>query len=184
MQQSVAVRNAKLQGREDTIGTSPVMQIFGGAAMPANCAAADAGTVLATLPLPSDFQAAPSAGAAALAGTWQDASADANGFARYYRIKNNALSTCHEQGLCSQNWVASSPFSTGQHVNNGGNVYLCTTGGTSAGSGGPTGTGTGITDGSCVWSYVGAVDMVLTNTSLAATQPFSVTQYNLTEGNA
>lgn len=34
-------------------------------------------------------------------------------------------------------------------------LYACTSGGTSAGSGGPTGTGTGITDGGATWAYLG-----------------------------
>jgi hypothetical protein len=184
MQNSVTVRNAKLAARETAIGTAPVLRIFGGAAMPGACATADAGTVLSEMTLPSDWQGAPSAGAVAIAGSWADASADANGYARYFRIYDSAVANCHEQGLCSQAWAASSPFVLNQHANNGGNVYLCTTAGTSAGSGGPTGTGTGITDGSCVWSYVGAVDMVLVNTSIAATQPVSITSYTVTEGGA
>jgi hypothetical protein len=47
-------------------------------------------------------------------------------------------------------------------VTNGGNVYVLTAGGTSAGSGGPTGTGGSITDNGCTWAYVG-------------TSPFSIT---------
>jgi hypothetical protein len=38
--------------------------------------------------------------------------------------------------------------------NDTGKVYVCVTAGTSAGSGGPTGTGSGITDGTVVWDYV------------------------------
>jgi hypothetical protein len=40
-------------------------------------------------------------------------------------------------------------------TNDTGKVYLCTTSGTSAGSGGPTGTGTNITDGTAHWTFVG-----------------------------
>ncbi len=39
--------------------------------------------------------------------------------------------------------------------NDGGKLYMCKTPGTSAGSGGPTGTGADITDGSAHWTYVG-----------------------------
>lgn len=184
MQNSVAVRNAQLQARETAIGTSAILKIFGGAAKPADCATADAGTVLAEMTLPSDWMAAPSGGSAALSGTWQDASANSTGLARYYRIYASDGTTCHEQGLCSQAWQASTAYALNQHVSIGGNVYVCTTAGTSAGSGGPTGTGTGISDGSCVWNYVGPVDMVLTNTSIATGQPVSVTQYTVTAGNA
>lgn len=36
----------------------------------------------------------------------------------------------------------------------GGTAYICTTGGTSAAAGGPSGTGTGIVDGTVVWDYL------------------------------
>lgn len=45
--------------------------------------------------------------------------------------------------------------STNAVVANGGHIYVCTVGGTSAASGGPTGTGAGaITDGTVTWYYV------------------------------
>ncbi len=52
-------------------------------------------------------------------------------------------------------WVASTAYNTlGAFVSNGGNAYVLTTAGTSASSGGPTGTGTNIVDGTCVWNFV------------------------------
>jgi len=57
MQFSTAVRNAWLDVTESTIGASPILRIRSGAA-PANCGAADTGTVLATLTLPADWMAA------------------------------------------------------------------------------------------------------------------------------
>jgi hypothetical protein len=95
LQYSVAVNNARLDAIETAIGVSPTLEIRTGAA-PANCAAADSGTVLATIALPSDWMAAASAGSKAKAGTWQDASADATGTAAHFRIKAGA--TCHIQG--------------------------------------------------------------------------------------
>ncbi len=55
-------------------------------------------------------------------------------------------------------WVAATAYVQKQRVVNVGNVYICTTPGTSAGSGGPTGTdpATPITDGSVVWQFLGA----------------------------
>lgn len=50
-------------------------------------------------------------------------------------------------------WVASTAYAVGALVSNGGNLYLCTTAGTSASSGGPSGTGGAITDGTAVWAY-------------------------------
>jgi hypothetical protein len=51
-------------------------------------------------------------------------------------------------------WVASHVYAQGAGVVNGANVYTCTTAGTSAASGGPTGTGTGIVDGTARWAFV------------------------------
>lgn len=180
MQYSVALRNARLSSDESTIGTSPVLKVFGGAALPANCAAADAGTTLVTCTLPSDWQDAPSGGSAAKSGTWQDLSADASGKARYFRMYDSTATTCHMQGLVAMNWTASTPYQLDDHVANGGNVYICTTAGTSAGSGGPTGTGSGITDGTAVWAYVGPVDMTVNNINFAATQSFTVNTFTRT----
>jgi hypothetical protein len=95
IQFSVAVRNGRLDSFETTVGVSPTLEIRSGSA-PANCAAAATGTLLASMALPSDFMAAASAGAKAISGTWQDASADATGTAGYFRINQGA--TCHMQG--------------------------------------------------------------------------------------
>lgn len=97
VQLSVAVRNARLDVIETTIGALPIMRIRTGA-QPANCAAAFTGTVLATLALPSDWMAAAAAGVKALAGSWADASADAAGTAGHFQICDAAGTTCHWQG--------------------------------------------------------------------------------------
>lgn len=98
LQLSVAARNASLDAIETAIGTSPTLEIRTGAP-PANCAAADSGTLLAAIALPSDWANAASGGTKILLGTWQDASADAAGTAGHFRIKQSA--TCHAQGTCS-----------------------------------------------------------------------------------
>src|SRR5258706_13517335 len=100
LQESVTVRNAKLDAIETAIGTSPTMKIRTGA-QPATCATADSGTVLATLSLPSDWMAAAASGSKALAGVWQDLLADAAGVAGHWRIYDTAGTTCHFQGSCS-----------------------------------------------------------------------------------
>lgn len=97
LQISVAVRNAMLDIIESTVGTSAVLKIRTGA-QPANCAAEDTGTVLATINLPSDWMAAANAGSKALNGTWQDASADATGTAAHFRVYASDGTTCHMQG--------------------------------------------------------------------------------------
>ena len=97
IQLSVAVRNARLDAIETTIGTSPILRIRTGAP-PASCATADSGTILAEMTLPSDWMAAASSGSKAKSGTWQDTSGNAAGTAAHYRIYDSAGTTCHEQG--------------------------------------------------------------------------------------
>lgn len=52
-------------------------------------------------------------------------------------------------------WVGSTAYTAGAIRTNTSRIYLCTTGGTSAGSGGPTTTATSITDGTVTWRYIG-----------------------------
>jgi uncharacterized phage protein gp47/JayE len=52
-------------------------------------------------------------------------------------------------------WVGTTAYSFGDRVTNGGKVYQCVAGGTSAGSGGPSGTGTTIGDGGVTWKHLG-----------------------------
>lgn len=94
-QLSIAARNAALDAIETAIGASPTLEIRSGT-VPANAAAADTGTVLATLALPADWLAAASNGSKVLSGTWQDLSADATGTAGHFRVKQGA--TTHIQG--------------------------------------------------------------------------------------
>lgn len=51
-------------------------------------------------------------------------------------------------------WAGSTAYSVGDIRNNGNNYYQATTAGTSAASGGPTGTGSSITDGTVTWKYL------------------------------
>lgn len=97
IQLSVAVRNARLDSIETTVGTGPILEIRTGA-QPANCAAADSGTLLASMTLPSDWMAAAASGAKALSGSWNDASANNTGTAAHFRIKDSGGSICHMQG--------------------------------------------------------------------------------------
>lgn len=97
---STAARNAALDAIETAIGASAIMRIRTGAP-PANCAAADSGTVVATLNLPADYLANAAAGAKAMSGTWQDLAADAAGTAGHFRIYDSTGATCHIQGTCT-----------------------------------------------------------------------------------
>lgn len=53
-------------------------------------------------------------------------------------------------------WVGTTAYVAGNRRKNSGNVYLCITDGTSAGSGGPTTTDADITDGTAHWRFLGA----------------------------
>lgn len=55
-------------------------------------------------------------------------------------------------------WLASTAYTLGTERANAGKVYIVTTAGTSAASGGPTGTGSGIVDGTVVWALGGIPD--------------------------
>jgi hypothetical protein len=95
---SDTVRNALANAYESTIGTAPTFEIRSGSP-PANCAAADTGTLLATGTLPSDWLGNASGGSKALAGTWTitgGAGAGSGTTAGHFRIK--ASTTCHDQG--------------------------------------------------------------------------------------
>lgn len=119
LQYSVAVRNARLDVVESTPGVSAIMRIRTGAP-PANCAAADTGTVVATLTLPSDWMAAASGGTKSLSGTWSDNLADATGTAGHFRVYDTAGTTCHIQGTVTATGgggdmtVDNTSFATGQ----------------------------------------------------------------------
>jgi hypothetical protein len=131
IQLSVSTRNARLDAIETDAGTSAILKIRTGA-QPANCAAADSGTVLATLNLPSDWMAAASGGVKSKSGTWQDASADAAGTAAHFRVYKSDGTTCILQGSVGQ----------------------------------------------------GSGDLSLDNTNVAVGQVVTVTQFDLTDGNA
>lgn len=114
---STAVANARLDTIESTIGTSAIIKIFTGAA-PANCAAADSGTVLATVNLPSDWMSAAASASKAKLGTWEDTSADATGTAAHFRLYASDGTTCHMQGTVGTSGtdmtVDNTSFASGQ----------------------------------------------------------------------
>lgn len=133
LQYSVAVRNARLDVVESTIGTSAVMKVRTGA-QPATCATADSGTVLATLSLPSDWLGAASSGTKAIAGSWADSAADATGTAAHFRIYASDGTTCGMQGsvtatggggdltVDSVSFVSGQPFSVSSFTLTAGNA--------------------------------------------------------------
>lgn len=59
--------------------------------------------------------------------------------------------------VATANWAASTAYNKGDlALNDSGKTYVCITVGTSASSGGPTGTGSNITDGTAHWKYLAA----------------------------
>ena len=96
IQLSTAVRNARLDTIETTVGASPFLDIRSGT-QPANCSLADAGTELEHMGLPADWLAAAASGQKAKLGTWSG-TVDADGTAGHFRIKDSGDTTCHLQG--------------------------------------------------------------------------------------
>ena len=98
VQLSTTVRNAMLDAIETAIGTSAVVKLRSGAP-PANCAASDTGTVIATISLASDWMSAASSGSKAFSSTpLTDSSADNAGTLGHYRVYASDGTTCHQQG--------------------------------------------------------------------------------------
>lgn len=67
------------------------------------------------------------------------------GVSRYYRL--------HGAQEVLAKWEPATQYTLRQYVSNGANLYECITSGTSAASGGPTGTESEITDGTAVWCW-------------------------------
>lgn len=186
VQWSDALRNAILDAWETYLNTggTPILNIYDGTPPADENTALSGNNILAQFTA-ADWSAA-SAGGKALAATLTDASANGSGLARFYRImtgtQGGASTTGAEQGLVGQNWAASTAYLLNQHViNDSLKVYKCTTAGTSAGSGGPTGTaGSGITDGTAVWGYVGTADLVIDNGNINAGQQVQITMFTKT----
>jgi hypothetical protein len=97
LQFSASVRNNRLDQIETFIGASPMFRILSGA-IPGSVSAADSGTKLVEIQLPSDWMAAAAVGAKAKAGTWQQTAACATGTAGYFRLYNTAGASPWIQG--------------------------------------------------------------------------------------
>lgn len=98
LQYSVAVNNARLDAIETVVGTAPLLKIYTGS-MPASCATAATGTLLASFALPSDWLAAAASGVKSKSGTWSGA-ASAAGTAGYARITDSGGTAVGIQGDC------------------------------------------------------------------------------------
>lgn len=96
LQASTTLRNAIANAVEATLGASAKLQIRSGV-KPANCAAADSGTLLVEIDVPADFLTAASGGAVAKIGTWA-ANAVAADNQGHFRFKDSTGATTHLQG--------------------------------------------------------------------------------------
>jgi hypothetical protein len=97
LQFSVAVRNARLDAIESTVGASAKLRLLSDS-KPASCASAQTGDLLAEMLLPTDYMSVASSGQKAKLGTWEDLTADLDGVIGYFRVVDNAGTTCHIQG--------------------------------------------------------------------------------------
>jgi hypothetical protein len=91
------VRNALLDAIETAIGAAPVIELRSGA-LPANCAAASSGTLLARNAIPSDWMAAASGGTKAKAGTWTLTGLGAGTIGHFRIFEVGSPDVCHGQG--------------------------------------------------------------------------------------
>jgi hypothetical protein len=97
IQLATSTRNARLDAIETDTGVSAKLQIYTGS-MPANCAAATTGTLLAEFNMASDWAAAASGGTKALSSLPLTDAANATGTAGYFRLFKTDGTTCQMQG--------------------------------------------------------------------------------------
>lgn len=99
LQYSTTLRNNQLDAIETTAGTSAKIRVLTGSA-PANCAAAETGTLLVQFEMASDWAAAASGGSKALSSLPLSDTADGGSGSTpgYFRIVDSAGTTCVVQG--------------------------------------------------------------------------------------
>jgi hypothetical protein len=97
IQMSTTLRNARLDAIETTAGTAARVRIYSGS-VPASCAAAATGTLLAEWTLASDWAGAASGGTKSFSSTPLATTGITAGTAGYYRLTDNAGTTTHMQG--------------------------------------------------------------------------------------
>ena len=101
IQMSESVRNARLDQLESIVGTAAKLQLWSGA-QPANAAAADSGTKLCEITLPSDWMNAAASGQKTKLGTWSGTGIGGGGTIGHFRLKDSGLVACHLQGSVGQ----------------------------------------------------------------------------------
>ncbi|MFC0384320.1 hypothetical protein [Muricoccus vinaceus] len=137
-----------------------VLRIYSGAP-PADANTALSGnTLLAELTFAATAFAAAVNGVATANGITADSVADNSGRPTFARAFETGGTTAVWDLRAAFAWGASTAYSIGDRVANGGNQYRATAAGTSAASGGPSGTGASITDGGVTWAYEGVAELV------------------------
>ena len=97
IQLATSTRNARLDAIETDAGTAAKLIIYTGS-MPASCAAATTGTLLAEFDLASDWAAAASGGSKVLNNLPLSTTGAAAGTAGYFRLFKTDGTTCQMQG--------------------------------------------------------------------------------------
>jgi hypothetical protein len=185
MQESVVLRTARVSQINVILtaqGGIPLLKIFG-ADPPLNVAAADPANLLCTINLPSNPLSSAN-GVTSKIGDWVGIASN-GGYAQSFRLYDS-IPTCHVQGFCSEPWQRSVNYALNQNISNANGVYTCTGPGVSASVGnGPSGTGTGIADGSAVWAFLWPVaEMVLGTTNLSPGLNLPVQSFSISAANA
>lgn len=114
-------------------------------------------------------------------------SAVADGTAIFGRLYESGGTNVIVDLIASSPWYASAAVIVGQYMTANGNLYVATAAGTTASTGtGPSGTTTGITDGTVTWSYVltGTGALVFSNTKTATGNSLSMTSAIITSPTA
>ena len=119
-----------------------------------------------------------------------DVSADASGIARAARIRTSANAdviidmTVGLNSAVAPAWAVSTVVATGAKRANGANIYNATVGGTTAASGGPTGTGGSIVDNTVTWAWycIANAEVQLDSIDLAITQTVTINSVAFTHG--
>jgi len=198
---SVAVKNAKLDQIETTIGATALLRCYNGS-VPANAdAALGAAVQLANGALPSDWMAAASSGSKSKTGTWTitgNASLPAPQSATFFRITDTTGNTPGVQGTLGANVPLTTNANTPQYSNV---LFFAATAGVVAGMNAvganipATATVLQVNAANVVLSEAANValvtplavtftaDMAIDNNSIAANQSLTVNTFTINSGN-
>jgi hypothetical protein len=99
LQMNTALRNALVSQIEIITGPNAKIEVRSGP-QPANCGAADTGTLLVTFPLGPDWSTQ-TGGVLTFSSVPVSTPASGNGLAAHYRMKDSTATTCTMQGTCT-----------------------------------------------------------------------------------